>query len=120
MQRLKLPINEHNTRCLRCPEEPLEFLGYRIGCNYRVTGKGPYIDTRPSKASVQGICRKVSWMTTSKNTLIPTENMVERLNLILSGWANIYDLGQDSPTYRSIDEHTITPGHVLSVGQPLS
>ena len=27
---LKLPVNAEKTRCLRCPEEPLEFLGYRI------------------------------------------------------------------------------------------
>ena len=32
---LKLTVNERKTRCLRCPEEPLEFLGYRIGRNYR-------------------------------------------------------------------------------------
>ncbi len=30
MDRLKLPVNAEKTR-LRCPEEPLEFLGYRIG-----------------------------------------------------------------------------------------
>ena len=31
MEELKLPVNERKTRCLRCPEEALEFLGYRIG-----------------------------------------------------------------------------------------
>ena len=31
MERLKLPVNARKTRCLRCPEEPLEFPGYRIG-----------------------------------------------------------------------------------------
>ena len=36
---LKLTVNERKTRCLRCPEEPLEFLGYRIGRNYRPYGK---------------------------------------------------------------------------------
>ena len=48
---LKLTVNERKTRCLRCPEEPLEFLGYRIGRNYRPYGKGAYIGTRPGKAS---------------------------------------------------------------------
>ena len=28
MTGLKLPVNARKTRCLRCPEEPLEFLGY--------------------------------------------------------------------------------------------
>ena len=31
MDRLKLPVNEQKTRCLRCPEEPIDFLGHRIG-----------------------------------------------------------------------------------------
>ena len=39
MNHLKLPVNVEKTRCLRCPEEPLEFLGYRIGTNYRQRGK---------------------------------------------------------------------------------
>ena len=37
---LKLTVNEQKTRCLRCPEEPIEFLGYRIGRNYRPRREG--------------------------------------------------------------------------------
>ncbi len=66
---LKLPAGEHETRCLRCPEEPLKFPGYRIGRNWRARGKGSYVGTRPSRASVQGIRRKVGWMTTGRNAL---------------------------------------------------
>ena len=66
MERLKLTVNEEKTRCLRCPDEALEFLGYRIGHNYRPVGKGSYIGTRPSKASVQSICRKISEQTAAK------------------------------------------------------
>ena len=106
MDRLKLPVNEHKTRCLRCPKEPMEFLGYRIGRNFRTKGRGPYIGTRPSKASVQGICRKVSEQTARRHVQMSAEVMVKRLNRMLSGWANYYDLGQVSPAYRSIDEHT--------------
>ncbi len=105
MDRLKLPVNEHKTRCLRCPKEPMEFLGYRIGRNFRTKGRGPYIGTRPSKASVQGICRKVSEQTARRHVQMSAEVMVKRLNRMLSGWANYYDLGQVSPAYRSIDEH---------------
>ena len=47
MKVLKLPVNEEKTRCLRVPEEPLAFLGCRIGRNYnRKTGRA-YIGTRP-------------------------------------------------------------------------
>ena len=49
MERLKLPVNAEKTRCLRCPEEPIEFLGYRIGRNFRTKGRGAYIGTRPER-----------------------------------------------------------------------
>ena len=65
MERLGLRPTEGKTGCLRCPEEALEFPGYRIGRNYR-PGGGAYIGTRPGKASVKGICRKVSERTTAK------------------------------------------------------
>ena len=57
MERLKLPVNARKTQCLRCPENPIEFLGYRIGWNNRPTDGSRYIGTRPNKASVQSICR---------------------------------------------------------------
>ena len=66
MDRLKLPINEQKTRCLRCPEEPINFLGHRIGRNYGLHGR-PYIGTRPSKASVQSICRRISEQTAARH-----------------------------------------------------
>ena len=53
MTHLELPLNVEKTRCLRCPEQPLEFLGYRIGIDYCHRGTGSYFGTRPSKASVQ-------------------------------------------------------------------
>ncbi len=48
------------TRCCRVPEEPMTFLGYRIGRNYRPFTGAAYIGTRPSRESVQSICRRVS------------------------------------------------------------
>ena len=105
MDRLKLPINAQKTRCLRCPEEAFEFLGYRIGWNYRPKTGTRYIGTRPSKGSVQSICRRISEQTDSRFWLIDAEEMVRRLNWILSGWANYFTLGQVSPAYRAIDRH---------------
>ena len=105
MERLKLRLNEGKTGCLRCPEEALEFLGYRVGRNHRPRG-GTYIGTRPSRASVKGICRKVSERTAAKYGGTTTEDMVGHLNRILSGWANYWHLGQVSPAYAAIDAHT--------------
>ena len=106
MAGLKLPVNEGKTRCLRCPEEPLEFLGYRIGRNYRPHGKAAYIGTRPSKASVQSICRKVSERTGRRQVRKAPDQLVGELNRMISGWARYFRLGQVSPAYTAVDAHS--------------
>ena len=60
---LKLTINAEKTRSYRVPEEPLEFLGYRIGRTYRRDTGRSYLGTRPSPASVQSLCRRLSELT---------------------------------------------------------
>ncbi len=105
MDQLKLPVNMQKTRCLRCPDEALEFLGYRIGTNYRRNGRGACIGTRPSRSSVQGICRKISEQTARQYGLLEHDEMVRRLNWMLSGWANYFRLGQVSPAYAAVDAH---------------
>ena len=107
MRRLKLPINAEKTRCVRCPEEAFLFLGYRIGRNYRPKGRGAYIGTRPSKGSVQSICRKISDQTAARYCGMDLEQMIRRLNRMVSGWSNYFRLGQVSPAYAAIDLHTM-------------
>ena len=105
MDGLKLTVNARKTRCLRCPEEPFEFLGYRIGHNYRPHGKGAYIGTRPSKASVRSICHEISELTRPRYGYLPVDEIVSRLNRTMTGWANYFSLGQVNPAYRAIDRH---------------
>ena len=106
MASLRLPVNERKTRCLRCPEAPLEFLGYRIGRTYRPTGKGAYIGTRPSKASVQSICRRISDMTKPRDGHCwqSPEAMVDRLNRNIDRMGELLQPRARSarPTARSI------------------
>ena len=106
MAGLKLPVNERKTRCLRCPDEPIEFLGYRIGRNYSPRGKGAFLGPRPSKASVRSICRKVSDMTAPRHGYKSMEEVVDGLNRTLSGWANYFSLGHVSPAYNAVNRHT--------------
>lgn len=105
MERLKLPINAQKTRCLRCPEEAFEFLGYRIGWNYRPKSGTRYIGTRPSKGSLQSICHRISEQTERRFETMDAEEMVRRLNWMISGWANYFTLGQVTPAYSAIDQH---------------
>ena len=104
MQRLKLPMNVEKTRCCRVPEEPMTFLGYRIGRNYRPETAAVYIGTRPSRESVRSICRRVSELTTPRDLLLPPGVVVARLNRLMTGWANYFTLGQVSPAYAAIDQ----------------
>ena len=105
LKRLKLPMNAEKTRCCRVPEEPLTFLGYRIGRNYRRDTGAAYIGTRPSPASVQSICRRLSELTTRRSGLLSPEVVVARLNRLMTGWANYFTLGQVSPAYAAVDRH---------------
>jgi len=105
MERLRLPVNAEKTRCVRVPEEPIEFLGYRIGRNYRWGTGRAYIGTRPSQASVVSVCRRISELTQAKHGLLDERTVVERLNRVVLGWANYFRLGQVSPAYRAVDAH---------------
>ena len=107
MEKLRLPVNATKTRCLRSPEEPLEFLGYRIGRNYSRNGGRAYIGTRPSTASVRSICRKISELTEARTGPLEPAVVVARLNRAMLGWANYFQLGQVNPAYRAVDAHAI-------------
>ena len=107
MESLRLPVNATKTRCLRSPEEPVEFLGYRIGRNYSRNGGRAYIGTRPSTASVRSMCRKISELTEARTGLLEPVVVVERLNRAMLGWANYFQLGQVSPAYRAVDAHAV-------------
>ena len=101
------PINATKTRSIRVPEEPLEFLGYRIGRNYRRDTGRAYIGTRPSRSSVVSVCRRISELTQRRYGLLDSEVVVRRMNQVIEGWANHFQLGQVSPAYNAVDEHVI-------------
>ena len=107
MERLRVPINVTKTRSMRVPEESLEFLGYRIGRNYRPRTGQAYIGTRPSRSSVVSVCRRISELTHCRYGLLDSETVVRRLNWVITGWANYFQLGQVSPAYKIVDEHAI-------------
>jgi len=102
MERLRLPLNATKTRCLRVPEEPLEFLGYRVGRNDNPRTGAAYIG---SQGSVRSVCRKISALTEARYGLLPAPEVVERLNRVLLGRANYFCLGQASPAYEAVDGH---------------
>ena len=99
MKRLKLPINAEKTRCCRIPETSMTFLGYRIGRNYRRETGRAYIGTRPTSASVQSICRRVSELTTSRTGVLEPRAVIDRLNRLLRA-GELLHLGPSPPRLR--------------------
>jgi len=105
LMRLKLTLNAQKTRLCRLPEERFDFLGYTIGrCWSQETGRA-YLGTRPSKRSVQRVCRAVSALTARRWVGTDVEEQVARLNRLLVGWANYFCLGPVSRAYAAVDRH---------------
>jgi hypothetical protein len=105
MDRLKLTVNEAKTRVCRVPDESFEFLGYTIGrCWSSRTGKA-YIGTRPSRKRIALLCRAISEATERRWMLKDVQDRVQRLNRMLTGWANYFRLGPVSKAYRAVDAH---------------
>jgi group II intron reverse transcriptase/maturase len=103
MQRLKLTVNDAKTHLTCLPEQRLEFLGYQIGrCYSKKTGKA-YIGTRPSRKSVSRTIDKIRDITARNMTVLEADDVIGRLNRLLTGWANYFRLGQVSPAYKMVD-----------------
>ena len=47
----------------------------------------------------------MSELTTRRDVRLPPRVVVERLNRLLTGWANYFTLGQVSPAYVAVDRH---------------
>ena len=81
MDRLRLPLNATKSGCLRVPEEPLEFPGYRVGRNKNPRTGAACIGTRPSGGSVRSVCRKVSALMAAPHGLLPAAEF-ENVNIV--------------------------------------
>ncbi len=106
MRALRLTVNEQKTRQCCVWDEPFDFLGYTIGrCYSPKTGK-VYIGTKPSRKTIERLCREISELTKPRWLLIDTEVQVARINRKLRGWSNYFCLGPVSKAYHAVDRHT--------------
>ena len=105
MTRLKLTVNEQKTHVCRVPDESFDFLGYTFGRGYAPRTGQPYIGARPSKKNIARLRRAISEQTSARWGLLEPEEIVGRLNLMLTGWANYFSYGSISRAYRVVDYH---------------
>ena len=105
MSRLKLTVNETKTHLCRVWDEPFDFLGYTIGRRYSPQTGRCYIGTYPSKKRVQRIFAAISEMTSRRWLWRDAHEQVVSLNRMMRGWANYFNLGTVSKSYRAVDAH---------------
>src|SRR5262250_3253538 len=105
MSKLKLAVNEKKTRVCYLPEEKFDFLGYTFGRCYSMKRNRVYLGTVLSKKRVQRICRAISEETGRDTVRVDPKTMVEKLNRMLTGWANYFCLGAVSKAYSAVDLH---------------
>jgi len=106
MERLQLTVNETKTHICWVPEEHFDFLGYTFGQQHAArTGKA-YSGTWPSKKSLKRLTLAISAQTHCRNGSLDAEELVQRLNRKLVGWANYFCLGSVSKAYYVLEAHT--------------
>jgi RNA-directed DNA polymerase len=104
MGAIKLTLNESKT-CIRdARQERFNFLGYSFGPErYRKDGHW-YLTAQPSQRAVQTLKESVAALLRPGNQ-DPWEEVVERLNWMLRGWANYFRYGTRLRAYRAIDNY---------------
>ena len=106
MGKLGLTVNEKKTRRCSLPDDTFTFLGYTFGRRYsRSTGQ-EYIGPGPATKKVQRLCRNLSECTDRRTCQQDAREKVEKLNLMLRGWASYFCLGTVVGAYTVVMKHT--------------
>jgi group II intron reverse transcriptase/maturase len=105
MAKLKLTVNEKKTRKCSLPDETFTFLGFTFGRQTSWKTGRAYVAPAPSTKKVQLICDKISLATRRQTTLRSEQEQVVKLNQMLVGWANYFQLGYVTAAWQIVQQH---------------
>jgi RNA-directed DNA polymerase len=107
--RFGLVVNREKTRLLDmgADKSALVFLGYefRYVRDRRYHTGRKYLEWCPSNKSVKSVCRKIKEETMRRKLLLPVEEVVKRLNLVLDGWGRYFKCGYPSRRFAKVNEY---------------
>jgi RNA-directed DNA polymerase len=104
LERLKLTLNEKKTSIRNARRERFDFLGYTFGPHYSSRTGGRYLGYSPSLKSGKRFREKVREHLGRDNTK-PWEEVRDRLNRKLRGWAQYFQLGRPWRAFDALDRY---------------
>ena len=107
--RFGLSVNREKTKLLdmKTDKSALMFLGYEFRyVKDRHYGRGDkYLEWCPSNKSVKKGCSKVKEETMRRKLLLPVEEVIKRLNLVLDGWGRYFKCGYPSRQFKKVNHY---------------
>ncbi len=104
LERLKLTLNEKKTSIRDARQERFDFLGYTFGPHFSARTGAKYLGYSPSPKSMKRLRENVREHLGRGNTK-PWEEVRDRLNQKLRGWAQYFQLGRPWKAFEVLDEY---------------
>jgi len=104
LERLKLTLNEKKTSIRNARRERFDFLGYTFGPHFSARTGARYCGYSPSLKSVRRIRENVREHL-ERNNMKPWEEVRDRLNQKLRGWAQYFQLRRPWREFHVVDEY---------------
>jgi len=105
MEKLKLTVNEKKTRRCSLPKETFTFLGFTFGHQVSWETGRACVAPAPAKQKILKVCDRLHEETRCSTTGRAIDEQVNRLNQILSGWANYFRLGYVARAWKVVQQH---------------